>query len=424
MARRGGLLLLLLGPLIGGCADERDPNADVVLRVANWTSPANVGAFLTQERTLREEFAAQHPGLARVALEQIPGHGNYTPKLLMRHIAGDVPDVMHLDASYAAIFIDNDALLDLRPFIEADPDVQLSDYFAHLVRIGQRDQAVYAIPLDFTPMVVFYNKRLFDEAGVAYPREGWTWAEFLATARALTIHDADGHIRQYGVNFVNVMPFWIMWLWNNGGDVLDPQTHRAAGALDSPASVAALQFLVDLLLRERVAPRARDTAAIGLDLFRSEQAAMDVKGHWMIVDYRSDHLDFGVVGLPTNVGASHTVVYASSLAIMARSRHPDLAWQYIKFMTSTPVQIRRLAGGLAISGNRAAAAHYADNPIEQAFLAQVPRARPPWGAFVERFPLVEELGREMLEDVLYTDGAIPVAAAAARAARLIDAELE
>jgi multiple sugar transport system substrate-binding protein len=354
-----------------------------------------------------------------------------------------MPDVIHLDASSAAVFIDNGVLRDLSPSIARDPTFRIDDYFESVVAIARRslvppassrqahvpaDQAtpsgaaLYAVPLDFTPMVIYYNKTLFDNAGVPYPADGWTWDDFLAAAKALTI-TPDGADRptQYGFNFINWMPAWLLWLWANDADVLDESGRRATGAFDAPRSIEAIQFIVNLMTKHHVAPTLTESSAAGVDLFRAGRAAMDLKGHWMMIDYRADGIDFGVVSLPTRTGTPVTVVYAAGLGITQKAKHPELAWEYVKFMTSREVQIRRVAAGLAISANKQAAAHFADNPIEAAFLRYVPHARPPWGARVERYPVVEDLGRETMEDILY--GNVEVQEALKRTARLMDAAL-
>ncbi len=409
--------------LAGGCADDEQA-ATTVLRVANWGGAQVEPEFVRLERRFREEFEVLHPGV-RLRVEQIPGPGQYAPKLLMMHVTGSVPDVIHLDASSAAVFIDNHVLRDLTPFVESDPGFDLSEYFENVVNIARRGDELYAIPLDFTPMVMYYNKKLFDQAGVPYPRTGWTCTDFLEAAKKLTVFADDSRKApvQYGVSFENVMPFWVPWLWTSGGDVLDPSGKKASAYFDGPETTQAMQFLVDLMTKHRVAPHLKESAAAGVDLFRSGRAAMELKGHWMMIDYRADGINFGVVGLPTNTSKRVTVIYEAGMSITRKARHPELAWEYIKFMTSKDVQVRRVASGLAISANKEAAAQYAGDPIEDAFIEEVAYARPPWGATVERYPFIEELGREMMEDILYSDGELPVEEALRQTAKLIDAAL-
>ena len=153
-------------------------------------------------------------------------------------------------------------------------------------------------------------------------------------------------------------------------------------------------------------------------MFRNGQTAMDLKGHWKLIDYRAEGLDIGVVGLPTNGVSRTTVVYASGMSVTARARHPELGWEFVKHMTSEHVQSRRVASGLAISGNKRAAAKFAGTPIEDAFLEEVQYARRPWGT-----TFIETLGREMIEDLLYSDGKLSVERTMSETAELFDAAL-
>ncbi len=407
-ARTVAALVGVLGLLsLGACEAERDgADAATVLRVANWGSPAVEDEFMRLERDIRAEFERRHPGV-RVLIEQIPGHIEYTQKLVMAHLTGSTPDVVHVNGAYSAMLVNNNVLQDLRPFVAGDPQFRLDGYFANVRESFTRGEALYAIPLDFTTMVMFYNKRLFDQAGVPYPRDGWTWADFLDTARRLTIAAPAGRSggadlpQQFGFWFENVVPFWVPWLWTSGGDILTADGSRASGALDSRASAAAIAFLHDLMYEHGAAPTPRQSAMAGVNLFLEGRAAMDLKGHWMLIDYRARGLDVGVVGLPTRTGgAPVTVLYAAGQAIMHHARQPRLAWEYIKYMTSYEVQTRRVASGLALSGNIATARHYAGTPVEDAFLASVAHARLPWGARSERYMFIEDLLGEMMRDAL------------------------
>ncbi|MCB9854522.1 MAG: sugar ABC transporter substrate-binding protein [Phycisphaerales bacterium] len=369
---------------------------------------------------MRSEFERRHPGV-RIQIENIPGEGQYVPKLLMMFVAKKAPDVMHLDASYASVFIDNDLLLDLTPEIKSDDSFRLDDYFTNVVDVARRGDKLFAIPLDFTPIVLYYNKRLFDEAKVAYPAKGWNCDDFLAKAKALTIdnHKEPGK-KQYGMHFINWMPLWIPWVWTEGGDVLSPDGRHAEGYFDSDKTIRAVEFLASLITKYHVAPTHSEAAAAGVDLFRAGRAAMHIAGHWMIIDYRSDGIDFGVAMLPTNAASPKTVVYESGLAINRSTKKRELAWEYVKFMTSAEVQKVRVSGGLAISAQKEVAQYYASDEQERTFLNAVEFASGPWGARVEPYAVVEDLGREMMEDIV---NGTPVPDAVHKTCRLIDLEL-
>jgi ABC-type glycerol-3-phosphate transport system substrate-binding protein len=527
MTRRQGIRIVITGTLAGaavaGCTEDPQQTAGVV-RVANWGSPRVEEDFMSLERRIWDAFEQLHPG-TRVQIEQIPGPGMYAPKLIMMHVSGSMPDVIHLDASSAAVFIDNGIVLDLMPFAENDPSFDLDVYFENAVRIAQRGEALYAIPLDFTPMVMYYNKTLFDQLlfrietpaelqgtipcpaegdpyrtlrgrqlsvpvalrealsehgiivaddamltlelaetegnngqgavsawrwgfehggtsytvrrepdpagpgteslavyldeGIApYPQEGWHWDEFRATCKALA--DAPNGAR-YGMSFENWMPGWVMWLWTAGGDVLDETGSRATGTFDGPGSVEAMEFLAALTFEEGVIPTLQQREAIGQDPFLNGDAAMDVKGHWMMLDYRARKFDIGVTTLPTREGPPETVLYEVGLAIPSKAENPEMAWEYIKYFTSEQVQWERTAAGIAISGNKLAAARFAGDPVEDAFHRSVAFARPPWGTRVQVYEFLEGLGWEMMEDIHYNR--VPVKDAMRRTARLMDAVL-
>ena len=398
----------------------------IVLRVSNWGGPGVDPSFMRVEREIKDGFEQQHPGV-RVQIESIPGPTNqcYVPKLLMMFIAGNPPDVIALDASSAAVFINNNLLTDLMPLMATDTQFDLRQYFPTALDIARRGQKLFAVPLDFTPMVIIYNRKLFREAGVAYPKAGWSRDEFLIAAKKLSVHEP-GKPDRYGLFFQKEMSLWFPWIWAAGTDVLSPDGLHAVGYLDSPKTIDAIQFLVDLIRKHGVANQLSQSATAGVDLFRAGRAAMTMTGHWMLIEYRVDKLEIGIATIPVEnrnakIESPVTVMYETGLAIARSSPRKRLAWDYVKYMTSAEVQKKRVASGLAISGNMKAAAFFAGTEVEDAFLEAVKFARPPWGSRCERYELVEDLGREMIEDIL--NGGVPVKDAVSRTAKLIEQQL-
>jgi multiple sugar transport system substrate-binding protein len=220
------------------------------------------------------------------------------------------------------------------------------------------------------------------------------------------------------------MPGWIVWIWQNGGDVLIPDGRRASGALDSPKTEQAIGFFSDLV-KNQLAPSLSETQAQGADPFASGQVAMMISGHWCLVGLKASETirmqDVGVVGLP--VGAHRqTVIYEMGYAITRRSKHPDAAWEYVKFMSGPFVQRKKAELGIGISGNqRIAEERRSVSPLEGEFLDNVKYGRIPWGARVENYAQVEDIGKEMMDEILL--GAKPVTAACREAAQRIDGEL-
>ena len=144
-ARAATAVVVACVVLVGGCGEDTG-QPEVVLRVANWGGAQVESDFVRLERTFEREFEEAHPGVD-VRIEQIPGHGQYAPKLLMMHVAGSMPDVIQFDASSGAVFIDNGVLRDLVPFIKADQSFDLDNYFETVTATARRGDAIYTIPL-------------------------------------------------------------------------------------------------------------------------------------------------------------------------------------------------------------------------------------------------------------------------------------
>jgi multiple sugar transport system substrate-binding protein len=418
------LLLCLSACRCGPGRGPSNPPDTIVLHVADWGGASSDKAMARFQATIDAEWRRTHPNV-RIALEHVPGSGEYVSKLLTAFVAGTEPDVMSLDASSAAAFIENDTLQDLMPNVRAD-GLDLGQYYPNVLAMAQRGDRIYALPADFTPLMIYYNKRLFDAAHLAYPVDGWTWSEFREDCRRLTIRPP-GATRpsQYGFQAQNWMPGWIPWVWQNGADVLTPNGARASGALDGAASVEALRFFTDLVLRDGTAPSLSAAQAEGADPFQSGQCAMQVSGHWNLVGLRASERirlgDVGVVGLPRG-RERVTAIYESGYGVTKRSKHSKEAWEYVRFMSGPFVQRQKADLGIGISAMRSVAeARRGSTPLEPAFLDNIRYSRSPWGARVEDYAQVEDIGTEMMDSILIAG--TPVEAAVRSAARRIDAEL-
>lgn len=399
-------LAILLAALLAGCAPP-SAERETVLRLANWGGAGSDSEYDRLIQSIYREFEAANPGV-RVRVENNPD--GYVQKMILSFIAKAEPDLMILDASSAAIFINNGVLTDLTPLIENDPEFRLDDFYQNVVDIARRENSLYAIPQDFTPMVMYYNKRLFDAAGVPYPQAGWNFDDFLQTAKLLTKPEVD----QYGFVFANWMPGWVMWLWNNGGEVLTVDGERAGDVLDSDANVKTVEFLRDLIGKHKVAPSLSQAAALGVDPFANGQAAMTVSGHWAMVGYANapkgedgkpkiSWEDLGVAPLPSILPKSQTVMYETGFSIGRNSKNKELAWKFIKFMTSRSVQSRYHSSGVAVSARKDVAlerAAKAGLPVEEQFIALIEGCRAPWGAKVEGYEFVEKTGAGAMDSIL------------------------
>lgn len=406
--------------VLTGCGADAP---ETVLRLTSWQTPAENALDLPAIRA----FEAAHPGV-RVKNEPVSNQAEYREKVITSIVSGAPPDVFLLDNIDVPAFVESRVLLDLRPFASR-VGIDLATIYPNVLAIFSRGDAVYAFPKGFSPMVYYYNRALFDAAGLPYPTDGWTWEQFVATAQALTRDlDGDGTPDQWGTAVMRPFYAWQAILWSGGGDILDRTGTRASGALDSPETVAAITFLTDLVTRHKVAPRPNAFRAVTGNenrLFYSGKLALLPSGHWLIPNIRpqlaSGRLQLGVVSIPRAKTAQvSTPLFASAWAVPRNTLHRKLAVSLAAALAGEEAQRGRLEAGLELSvmpSVQQAWLPLDSLGLDAAFGRQVVFGIPPWGARIAKFREVEAQLPDILDAVLI-QGRTPLAAARAAAQRI------
>ena len=384
--------------VLGGLSCSRPIDNRIQLRIATWSGAGEDNEFFRLVNDIYHDFEMANPGI-HIVIENMPG-SEYVPKTMLSHIANVTPDVVVLDASSSALFMKNGVLRDISGYLATDKDLRRDQFFENTLLAGTYQNKLYSIPVDFTPMVMYYNKDLFDAAGVAYPKNGWSFKDFEVCAAKLSAGLAAQKKKAFVLS--TWMPGWVMWLWNNGGDVLDPSGTKASGTLDSAANAETIGYLKGLVDRG-YAPTLSEVTASGTDPFANGDAALAVSGHWSITTYKSSKLDWkrlGVVSMPTQLKSPVTVYYESGLGIGNGCKNPEAAWKFIKHFCSYQNQLRYNSSGIAVCARKDVAKERAKDPIENDFVNLIPGSRPPIGTQVEGYAFVEQKGMAMMDSVL------------------------
>jgi multiple sugar transport system permease protein len=362
------------------------------------------------EQRIVDEFMRQNPGV-RVTLESIPS--NYKEKILASMAAGNVADVILLDSPIIPTLLNKNSVLDLAPYLDTF-GVDLEQYFDPVIDTYTRGDSLLAFPKGFTPLVMFYNKRLFDQAGIPYPEGGWTWDDYLEISRQLTIEgDRQGVIEQFGTVFLTDLYLWQPWVWMNRGDIVSPDGRRASGYFDSPETMEAIQFLMDLRTKHQVAPHNLQTVAGSFSsaaaaLFYNNRIGMMPSGHWALLgmdEYvRKGDLDIGVAPLPVpDGGVKSTVLYGAGWSVTRQSRHPEWAVRLAAFLGGEWAAQVRAESDIEIPAIEAAARLKAEadtTGMLQVFLDEVPYGRQSWGTRIDDFLRIEQITRQAIEEVM------------------------
>ena len=321
----------LLAAGCGGGPRAGAPGEPVEITLFTWTRPGE----LAVNQQLCAEFEAEHPGL-RVEIINEPGD-RAMDKLQAMVAAGEAPDVMSIHGAYFIPLAANGALLDLDPLIAGDPEFDLEDFYPRLVELCRYEGPLYSLPRYTSVYVLFYNKDLFDAAGLAYPDDTWTWDDYLAAARRLTVDDPDPERRRFGC----VIDFWgarvYPWIWSSGGEMLDPSGRRCL--IDGPEAREALQFLVDLRHRWGVCPpTTMAERRQNISMFVNGQVAMFQTGAWDIQAMQeAPALRWDIAPLPMKRQHA-TLLGMENYAIASATEHPQEAWELFKFLLGPKAQ--------------------------------------------------------------------------------------
>lgn len=332
----------ILSLAVTGCGGSKGEEGVVEVKVAFWGSADDIPIITNSIK----EWQEKHPGI-KVNLEHSPYTG-YDSKILTRIAGGAAPDVIATEVDYFVTFASKGVMEDLTPFAEADPEFKYDDFFPSIINRFTVNGKLLAVPRDVAPFAcVFYNKELFDAAGIPYPTDDWTWDDMLRIARALTKEDANGRIEQYG---------FYGWAWRNfihgnGGGVVDNVEHPTKTRIDDPKSIEGLQFYADLVNVYKVmpAPVALANLGMGIDrMFASGKLAMFLSGIWESPGLRRFDFDWDVVMFPKNrEGVRAFGSGGSGYGILKTSKHKKEAWEVIKALTSIPGQTELARRGLA-----------------------------------------------------------------------------
>jgi multiple sugar transport system substrate-binding protein len=191
---------------------------------------------------------------------------------------GTMPDVFWMHSNNAQLYMENDALLQLDDYIASDDAINLDNYYSGIVNLYTRsDGNVYAIPKDHDTIALLYNKAIFDEYGLAYPDETWSW-EDVYEASAAIYEASGGDTYGYALNVSNNQDSWYNIVYEYGAEVIN-DTHDGT-TIGSDEGKAAMEMVRQLL---SVSVPQTVVAETGTDsLFLSNKVAMITQGSWMI----------------------------------------------------------------------------------------------------------------------------------------------
>jgi multiple sugar transport system substrate-binding protein len=329
------------------------------LRYALWDE-----AFLPIVTSTFADFTARNPGIT-VEPEIVPFDDHFT-KLQREFAGGNAADVFHLNTANAAAFEFGKQLLPIDDRL-TQAGLKRDDFLKESIDIYvYPDGKLYALPFYLDSMGFAYNEDLLAKAKVPTPKElqaqgKWDWAALRDMAKELT--SGDGPDKVHGFLAQNDgQTGYFNFIFANDGALWNEDYTKTA--LDSPADMEALQFMADLILKDKTSPdpQALQTQA-KLPRFYAQKLATFYAGSFNIINLRKNITDFhwDVTQMPKSkkqVGFIHALAHG----IYAKSPNADAAWELVKFM-STPDQVKKWGTeGVGVPALKSQAGAFASPP--------------------------------------------------------------
>ncbi|MBW7882406.1 MAG: sugar ABC transporter substrate-binding protein [Caldilineaceae bacterium] len=359
LAAAGGAFQLLAAcapaaaPSPGAGAEQAPSQATVTLDVAVYAEPSRTPV----QEALWAGFAEVHPELPLAI--QASDFSTYYTKLNANIAAGTTPDVFMMSGAYFYNGAMNNAFMPLDDRLAA-ANIDLNEYFIEDPNMKYQGQT-YGIPKEIDIMALAYNITLFDEAGVDYPTDEWTWDDLLDAATKLTRTNADGQ-QTYGIYSVNnVQEMWGNLVRQNGGRFLTPDLKQAA--LNTPEAIEAIQFAIDLIYEYQVSPTPQGVSSLpgyiesGGSPFLTGLVAMKSQGNYeMTLLSNITDFEWDVVRMPARKQKGG-LGWTQSWVMGAKTPHPDESWTLFEWLITEGEWIMSRVPGRGITPSLRPAAY-------------------------------------------------------------------
>lgn len=306
---------------------KQEQEKPVVIQFASWGSESEMKIL----KPLIANFEKDNPNI-KIDFLHIPQ--NYFQKIHLLTASNTAPDVIFMNNQYLPIYANAGVLEDLSSY---NRDFQLDKFFESSIEALSYNNKIYAIPRDISTLVIFYNKDIFDKYGVRYPKDNWTYDEFLETAKKLTHRP-----NLFGISFEEEPIFYLPYLMSFG--------LKKIPEYDDLSTQQGLKLYADLRNKYHVAPLKTESASATMaQMFLQEKLAMHLTGRWLVPKYRQDaKFRWNVVKFPVGSAGSVAPADVSGWAVSKNSKHKKEAIMLIQYLSSEKSAEKFAQSGLVV----------------------------------------------------------------------------
>ncbi|MBN1681148.1 MAG: sugar ABC transporter substrate-binding protein [Anaerolineae bacterium] len=309
------LIVGLLAAMLPGISAAQDA---VTVRYFNFSSDPD---HVEDLASLVTAFEAANPGI-KVEVSSAP-YADYFTLLQADFVGGEPPDTFELNYENFVSYAANDVLLDLSSYLSPD-----APYYPRALEAFQYQGIQGALPETFSTVLLFYNKDLFDQAGVAYPTADWTWDDAVAAAEAIRALGDD----IWGL--YSPVQFWEFYKKAGQNDCHFFNEDMTESTINAPECVAALETMMSFI-NDDIMPDDIELAGVSNeDLFKQGKLGMVVTGIWMFALFQDAPFAWDIQLEPGMANKGHHF-FANGVAVAADTAHPAEAAAWAQFLTAS-----------------------------------------------------------------------------------------
>lgn len=329
-------------------AEENDKDA-VTITIVDW----NTGVASELQKAACKEYMDSHPGI--IIDHQTIAYDDYNTKLNTLIAAGETPDIFYASDMYAVNYGEEGVSQDLAPLYKAD-GIDMREKFIEPALYSSGDK-VYGLAYGVVSTVMYYDKAIFDAAGVEYPSSDPanpdTWEEWVEKLQKVTVDQGGKHPGEDGFNalatktYGTLSPSWYYhlsaFLNSNGGTFFDDN----GLALGNEAGLEVINAVNELTTKYQVAPTpiAKDALPAVASMFKEDQLACYISGSYEYIDIAAENPDIGIAPLPKFKDPA-TIGWAACCQISSTTEHPDEVFEFFRWYTEADTNPCHLASNL------------------------------------------------------------------------------
>ncbi len=353
-----GMTAMLVTGMITACGGNEGEGGssesagdETVLTVALWDE--------MQEKTLQKMIDMYESENEGIQIEtQLTTWTEYWTKLEASVIGGDAADIMWVNVLNAENYANEGILMDLTELAE-EIDVN-GNYPQALVDGYVYDDKNYAIPKDYDTSAIFYNKELFDKAGVEYPTDEWTMDDYTQAAADLTAGLDEGEYAT-AVAYNSGQTTYQGTMYSNGGYILSED--KTTSGWDDPKTMEGLEVWYNLVAQGYSATQEQMADTTPDALFEGGKLAMFMAGNYMISTFEANEAiagKFDVAMRPSYNGETIGVINGLGYAINAQTENEEAAKDFVAWLAGEDAMKIQGEDGTVISARNDAQAYYLD----------------------------------------------------------------